>query len=124
MRATRKYVTRALPGADAEMAIVDPLLNALMCAQGVARLELPEAVVRERTALIDRALRDGWPALSRTEQATLLGDPLALSRLHTAVWTDATLAASWQHVRESARALPPKPWQPAAPSVEAARPAA
>ncbi|HEX2391118.1 MAG TPA: glucans biosynthesis glucosyltransferase MdoH, partial [Casimicrobiaceae bacterium] len=63
MRATRKYVKRALPEADGEMAVVDPLLNALACAQGVARHELPEAVRRERSERIERALRDGWSAL-------------------------------------------------------------
>jgi membrane glycosyltransferase len=125
IRATRKYVKRALPAADAEMAVVDPLLNALVCAQGVARHELPAAVQRERDAQMQRALREGWSALGPAQQASLLGDPLALSRLHAAVWTDdAAIAESWRRARDSARAPPPRPWQPAPASIEAARPAA
>jgi membrane glycosyltransferase len=107
MRATRKYVKRALPEADGEMAVVDPLLNALACAQGVARHELPEAVRRERSERIERALRDGWSAL-----------------LHMAVWSDAPIAPSWRRARDAERPHPPRPWQPAQPRIEAARPAA
>jgi membrane glycosyltransferase len=95
-----------------------------LCAQGVARPELPAGVQRTRAAEIERALRDGWSALPPADQSALLGDPLALSRLHMAVWSDAPVAESWRLARDAARALPPTSWQPAPPVREAARPAA
>jgi membrane glycosyltransferase len=123
IRATRKYVKHALPTADAQTAVVDPVLNALVSAQAVARDHLPPNVQAERNALVMRALRDGWAALSRAEQGVLLGDPRALSRLHVAVWSDPAAHETWVTLRATSRPAPPRSWQPA-PSVDAARPAA
>jgi membrane glycosyltransferase len=124
IRATRKYVKRALPPADAESAVVDPVLNALTCAQGVARLELPVAALREREALVQRALRQGLGALTAAQRAMLIGDPIALSRLHRGVWTDPDAGAAWTPLREATRVPLPQPWQPQQVPMAAARPAA
>jgi membrane glycosyltransferase len=123
IRATRKYVKHALPPADAQTAVVDPVLNALVCAQAVARHHLPPRVQAERDALVMRALRDGWAALSQPEQGVLLGDPRALSRLHVAVWSDPATHETWVPLRAASRPAPPRSWQPALP-LDAARPAA
>jgi membrane glycosyltransferase len=125
IRATRKYVKHPLPPADAQTAVVDPLLNALVCAQAVARDHLPPRVQAERDALVSRALREGWATLSRAEQGVLLGDARALSRLHVAVWSDRAAHETWVPLRAVSRPPPPRSWQPPpTPPVEAARPAA
>jgi membrane glycosyltransferase len=114
MRATRRYVKSALPRVDAAMAVVDPLHNALACAQGVVRRALPAAAWREREAIIRRALHGGLAALTPAERATLIGDPLALSRLHLAVWSDDAADAAWGALREQAPPVLPRRWSPAA----------
>ncbi|HEY6864269.1 MAG TPA: glucans biosynthesis glucosyltransferase MdoH, partial [Burkholderiales bacterium] len=70
----------ALPG-FAE-AVADPVVNALVCASGIARLRQPVAARRERDRLVERARRDGPEALLPRQKLMLLNDPLALSRLH------------------------------------------
>ncbi|HSV17209.1 MAG TPA: glucans biosynthesis glucosyltransferase MdoH [Casimicrobiaceae bacterium] len=123
IRATRRYVKRALPRIDFAQAVIDPVHNALACANGIARA-LPERVVHERTALCMRAVREGPQALMPAERATLIGDPLALSSLHFAIWTDPGAHPAWIALRSAAPTVLPGPWQPpaAAPLVE--RPAA
>jgi membrane glycosyltransferase len=96
IRLTRKYVTRAAPAADAIAAVVDPRVNALACANGVARFNLPAAAQQERHGLVARALEHGIDALTPAERATLIGDPLALSRLHFAMWTDTRAHQTWR----------------------------
>jgi membrane glycosyltransferase len=87
IRATRDYVEAAAqPPAFAE-AVVDPLLNALVCASGVARAGLPERVRKERIALARYALLHGPQSLSAAQKAELLGDPVALSLLHAGAWS-------------------------------------
>jgi membrane glycosyltransferase len=76
-------------------AVVDPVVNALACATSVARPRQPEAVRAQRAQLIDKALRAGPHGLTGREAATLLGDPLALSRLHFAAWTAADAHPDW-----------------------------
>jgi len=124
IRATRRYVKHALPRVDLAQAIVDPLHNALACAQGIARFDLPPAAVRERDALCERALREGPGPLTPAERATLVGDPLALSRLHFAVWTLAAPHPDWAALRAATPPPLPRAWQPHTPPPLAERPAA
>lgn len=77
-------------------AVVDPAVNALACAAGVARIKQPEAVQRERTRLIDRARKHGPDALLPREKLLLLNDPIALSRLHVEVSTRADTHVIWR----------------------------
>jgi len=96
IRATRRYWHRAPPPADLAAAVVDPIVNALVCAQAVARPDTGwprEAIV---DAIVDRALRQGLDTLSVQERARLLGDPAALSALHFAVWTSPSAHESWR----------------------------
>ncbi|HXU67538.1 MAG TPA: glucans biosynthesis glucosyltransferase MdoH [Casimicrobiaceae bacterium] len=96
IRATRKHWHRAPPPADLATAIVDPIVNALVCAQAVARpvLNWPREAISD--ALVERALRHGLDALDAQDRARLLADPPALSALHFAVWTSPAAHASWR----------------------------
>ena len=96
IRATRKHWHRAPPPADLATAIVDPIVNALVCAQAVARpvLNWPREAISD--ALVERALRHGLDALNAQDRARLLADPPALSALHFAVWTSPAADASWR----------------------------
>jgi len=104
--------------------VVDPLHNALACAQGTARHDAPGAALRARDALCAHALAAGPAALTPAERSALVGDPLALSRLHFAVWTDPAAHAGWVALRERAPTPLPQPWLPAPSAPLAERPAA
>jgi membrane glycosyltransferase len=110
IRATRRYWHRAPPPADLAAAVVDPVVNALVCAQAVARPVTGwprEAIV---DAIVDRALRHGLEPLSAQDRARLLGDPAALSALHFAVWTSPSAHESWQAAIERSPARPRWQW--------------
>ena len=92
-------------------AIVDPLANALACAQGTPRTHAPESAQALREATVARALAEGLAALDGPARARLLNDPLALSALHFAVWTSPRAHASWHRHREDS---PGQPTEPAA----------
>ena len=96
IRATRRHWHRASPPADFTTAVVDPVVNALVCAQAVARpvTGWPREAIAD--ALVDRALRQAPDALSAADRARLLGDPAALSALHFAVWTSEAAHPDWR----------------------------
>ncbi|MCW5574867.1 MAG: glucans biosynthesis glucosyltransferase MdoH [Burkholderiales bacterium] len=84
----------ATPGfADA---IVDPVVNAIACASGVVRPGQPAHVRAERHRLVEAAVSRGPDALTTQQKMILLGDPLALSRLHFQAWTGNTAPAGPQ----------------------------
>ena len=83
-------------------AIIDPLANALACAQGTARTHLPPSVLAAREATLARALTQGIETLDAAARGRLLNDPVALSLLHEAAWTSPDAHASWHRRRESA----------------------
>ena len=101
IRATRRYWHHAPATADVAAAIVDPTVNALICAQAVAREEPGSAREVLNTAVAERALRGGLATLSNAERNQLLGDPLALSALHWAVWSSPEAHSSWQALIEA-----------------------
>jgi membrane glycosyltransferase len=87
IRLTSRYLKRSHPSPDFADAVLDPLINAVACATAVARRPqtslTPSA---EHTALVHTALTGGPTALSASDKASLLDDPLALSILHFEVW--------------------------------------
>jgi membrane glycosyltransferase len=85
-------------------AVAHPVLNALCCGTGVVRPRQPDSVRREREALVERALRHGVGTLSPHEGHALLGDPLALSKLHFAVWASPHAHESWRDATATLRA--------------------
>ncbi|HEY7787422.1 MAG TPA: glucans biosynthesis glucosyltransferase MdoH [Casimicrobiaceae bacterium] len=98
IRATRRYWHHARHPADLAEAIVDPIINALVCAQGVARPinGWPREAIAD--ALVERALRDGLDALTPLDRNNLMSDPAALSALHWVVWTSPAAHATWRGV--------------------------
>jgi membrane glycosyltransferase len=96
IRATRRYWHHAAAPADLTTAVVDPIVNALVCAQAVMRpvYGWPREALSD--ALVSRALRNGLAALSPQDRSALLADPAALSALHVAVWTAHDAHPSWR----------------------------
>ncbi len=75
-------------------AVVDPLINALACAAGTARATRARSGNDER--LVRAALLGGPDALTSTQKNLLLGNALALSRLHGLVWSSAEAHSFWR----------------------------
>ena len=96
--ATRKYLRETGPARGVVDAVVDPLVNAVICAHGVTR-GLSEASRFTRRRLVERALHHGIDALTPDERGLLVGDPEALTQLHSAVWTIREAHPSWNAAR-------------------------
>ena len=93
LEATRQHLRDAPPRSDVLSAVVDPAVNALTCAFGVARrLNASGRLARRR--LVQHALRDGLASLSLGERKMLIADPVALSMLHFAVGSEEVGAAA------------------------------
>ncbi len=75
-------------------AVVDPIINALMCAAGTARATRARSENRER--VVRAALIGGPEALTVAQKNLLLGNALALSRLHGLVWSSAEAHPFWR----------------------------
>jgi membrane glycosyltransferase len=77
-------------------AVVDPVINALTCAAGVARFSQTGAVRNGRRQLVHFALQNGPAQLNAAQKIRLLSDPLALSQLHLEVWTSSESHPLWR----------------------------
>jgi membrane glycosyltransferase len=75
-------------------AVADPLVNALACAAGAARATRIRSADDER--LVRTALHRGPDSLSETEKNLLLGNALALSKLHGLVWSSPDASPLWR----------------------------
>jgi membrane glycosyltransferase len=84
------------PAPDFVEAVVDPLLNAVVCAAARPHPGLPQSAIEARQALADTALQEGPGALSAADCKTLLDDPLAMSRLHFNVWSSGSAHPEWR----------------------------
>jgi membrane glycosyltransferase len=94
IRSMMESVKRAAPVPGFVDAVVDPLTNALACAAGTARATRVRSASDER--LVRDALRGGPDALTDTQKNLLLGNALALSRLHGLVWSSKEAHAIWR----------------------------
>jgi membrane glycosyltransferase len=99
IRVAHKGVRRAARTADFREAVVDPVVNAVVCASGVARLRTSEAVSNERRRVVQAALERGPGALQPRDRMTLLNDPLSLAHLHFQVWASPHAAPVWLGAR-------------------------
>ncbi len=102
LRAMRRCLRQAPREAGFVDAVVDPIHNAIACAADVARTQHSDAIRRVHDALVERALREGPAALDIALKSALLGDAIALSRLHFAVWTDDRANPDWIDARHAA----------------------
>ena len=112
IKATRRYWRRAAPAADFTAAVVDPIVNALVCAQAVMRPAIFPCTRAAAATRVERALHAGPEALSPTDRTALIADPVALSELHWAVWTSSARHDRWREACENplvrnASAAPP-----------------
>jgi membrane glycosyltransferase len=100
LRRMRAYTRRATNSAAFLDAVVDPLHNALACAGDLARTRHSEAIRRANHQLASRALAHGPDALDADEKNALLGDAIALSKLHFDVWNSPDAHPAWKAARE------------------------
>ena len=100
LRRMRAYTRRATSAAEFLDAVVDPLHNAMACASDLARTRHSEVVRRANHQLVARALAHGPNALDADEKNALLGDAIALSKLHFEVWNSPDAHPSWNAAQE------------------------
>ena len=96
LRATTAYLEATPAQEDFPQAVVDPLLNALLCASATARPGLPRATREQHAELAQIALEHGTEALTPAQANLLLEDPLALSQLHFDVWCAPQAHPQWR----------------------------
>jgi membrane glycosyltransferase len=85
--------TPALP--DFIDAVVDPAVNALVCATAHGHPRQPALSRKAGDALVLQALRRGPEVLTAKQKNTLFDDPRLLSALHLAVWAQPLRHSSW-----------------------------
>ena len=90
IRATKRYERAAPTPPTFAAAVVDPYVNALVCAIANDRRRLPDSIRRDRTALAREAVLRGPESLTADQRTRLLSDPFVLSYVHSHLW----LAAS------------------------------
>ena len=76
-------------------AVVNPVTNALICAASIARVKTTETIRKQRASLIQNALKKGPIAMGEAQRMAIISDPVALSKLHAAVWASAEAHAAW-----------------------------
>ena len=86
IRAARRYMRCAGAPRSFIDAAFDPHVNALACAMTSGRRRLPATVRHERAALARDAVTRGPDALTSEQRTRLLGDPWALSWVHSHLW--------------------------------------
>ncbi|RJF98511.1 glucans biosynthesis glucosyltransferase MdoH [Noviherbaspirillum saxi] len=96
LKATYDYAKATSSTPDFVDAVVDPLLNAVVCSGARAHPRLPSSARTERSVLADTALREGPATLQPAQYRVLLDDPLALSQLHFKVWSSALAHPEWR----------------------------
>lgn len=125
LRRMRRYLRHSPPLPDFIDVVVDPLANAIACASDAARAHHSDAVRASHGRLVERALRGGPGSLRAEEKLALLGDAVALARLHYAVWTRADAAPAWHAHAASLcarRRRAPRKTAPRLPRLIAAKP--
>lgn len=95
LRWTQAGVRRAPPAPGFVQAVVDPVVNALVCSAARIRPRLSPAQREARRQLVEKALTAGPGALDAVQKNILLGDAEALSRLHFLVWSRSDAHATW-----------------------------
>ena len=96
-------------------AVVDPQQNALACALATSRHRHAEPIEWMRIERVRHAIKGGPEQLNNHERLQLLSDPVALARLHEAIWAEGNEAwlEAW---RASVKADPHAPLLPLQPA--------
>jgi membrane glycosyltransferase len=98
LRATETYHAAAKPLPGFLDAVVDPAINALVCACGQQGARLSERIRTSRQRLLQAALCQGPAGLSPHEKTRLLNDPLTLFQLHRHVWEASIVHPHWHEM--------------------------
>ena len=100
LRAVEAYhrKSKVLPGFVE--AVVDPAINALVCACGKKSAMLPAGTSVDRHMLLQSALRKGPQSLSPPERQRLLNDPSSLFQLHRNVWETPDAHPHWHELND------------------------
>ncbi|MFC5474929.1 glucans biosynthesis glucosyltransferase MdoH [Paraherbaspirillum soli] len=98
LAATTVYNDNGKALAGFNQAVLDPLVNALLCAALTARPGVPANTRAARATLVQSALQDGPDSLSQKQKNALLDDPLMLSQLHFEVWSSNQAHQRWQEL--------------------------
>jgi membrane glycosyltransferase len=119
IRAVRRHMRCAARPPGFVDAVVDPIVNAFVCAYGTRRAGRSSRLRDERLALARRALECGPAALDAREKSLLLDEPVVLSELHRLVWASPQAHRDWHataraHPVRGANPLPEKPAHAAA----------
>jgi membrane glycosyltransferase len=95
LRATYMYAGAAGAPPGFLDAVVDPALNALVCATARSRPALLANVRDGRAKLLETAVCSGPSTLTEKQKNILLSDPLLLSQLHFDVWSSDQVHPGW-----------------------------
>jgi len=95
IEATQRYLRQASPPRGFVDAVVNPVTNALICAASVARVKATETIRKQRASLIENALKKGPVAMGEAQRMAIISDPVALSKLHAAVWASTEAHPAW-----------------------------
>jgi membrane glycosyltransferase len=96
LRAAYGYVAAAGRQPTFFDAVVDPALNALMCAAARPHPRLPARAREERERLLEQAVRSDPSSLTDRQKDLLLSDPLLLSRLHAEICNNGRAHPGWR----------------------------
>jgi membrane glycosyltransferase len=80
-------------------AVVDPLVNAIICAASSPHARFSARMHSRRHRAIAAAVEAGPRALSDAQKLFFLTDPVALSELHFQVWTSPAAHRAWRAAR-------------------------
>jgi membrane glycosyltransferase len=95
LRAARTFVSRADAAPGFVEAVVNPRVNAMVCATSCPQVRSSPRAQRRRDRAIAAVIRSGPQALTDDQMLFFLVDPLALSQLHFEVWTAAAAHPHW-----------------------------
>jgi len=76
-------------------AVVNPVMNALICAATSARVRSTATLRKQRVSNVKNALQKGPRELSGAQRMAIVDDAAALSQLHAAVWASADSNREW-----------------------------
>jgi membrane glycosyltransferase len=92
---TVKYLADSRPLGGFVDAVINPILNAQLCASMPVRAVIPVRTQMDNAALVEKALTKGPEALTEKEKLHILDQPVLLSDLHLQVWSAQTAHQDW-----------------------------
>jgi membrane glycosyltransferase len=104
LREQRSHIAAAMSQPGFAEAAVDPVINALACASGRPRPLRAARQQEAREKLLQKAWRADPETLSEAQKWPLLNDPLLLSRLHLALWTEEDVHPNWRALMDAPQA--------------------